>query len=810
MRWNVVCVDRVGARLLRRSGPRGFLVSLICVLGALLGCESSPTQGADAGTDATPDGGDGARRPLPQCPEDWVPAERGGCGPAVILCAPDGGAALGVCVGRDLRTPRTVRDPDGEEGTAFYLQENGEIGGGWSRRPWTCRPGWRQMRDGSCAANLREDCPANTMPLPDGTCTATGADQCRGTFADVPPEAAGQRVLYVLESATGTADGSRDAPYPTMTAAMAAHPTAEWFMLGRGRYDLNIYQERSIHVIGACAPLTLVGAATGVFPPTVEVQGIGHELHLEGVTLGSAGVSAAAAYGASMRIVKSVVLSGTVSTLRLDEDVRGAMSDVVVFGTRNSGRRAIEVQNRSSIILRRVHVVAGDSPGVVVGLGSSMNGEDLVVSDFADTGLYVTEGSTARLVGAALVNGQSTGILMYGRGQLDDIDIHGVVPSGAMLTRNAAIHAGFGGQISARRVRISDVANNGIRIRKLGTHVDVEDLVIEDTRPLAGRGGGEGIWMSELSTARVRRASISRVHGSGVRLQEDPTVDLREIAVRTVLPELEGFVGTGLSVFVGGHITSRRVLVEGHSASVIAAIGLPPRTIRLIPNPEEVWGRAINPIARIDTVDLIARRQQPRVERRPVTAIMLGSNTTLQGDRIALDGVHGIGVAVLTLGLSTERVIQELVLNDQIPAEAAGPLRVALGPSLDGPSSATVQNLYVRDLHSGWILSSPEVASEPEIRRAAYSLYVGAGSTLRVEDFAMDGAADGEIGAVSLGRLQLSQGVLRNHRRCAIARNSLVEDAVIEVSDVERIENGGDGICDLTDLPIVQVPASPN
>jgi hypothetical protein len=78
------------------------------------------------------------------------------------------------------------------------------------------------MPDGSCAANLREDCPANTMPLPDGTCTATGADQCRGTFADVPPEAAGQRVLYVLESATGMADGSREAPYPTMAAAMGA------------------------------------------------------------------------------------------------------------------------------------------------------------------------------------------------------------------------------------------------------------------------------------------------------------------------------------------------------------------------------------------------------------------------------------------------------------------------------------------------------------------------------------------------------------------------------------------------------------
>jgi hypothetical protein len=137
-------------------------------------------------------------------------------------------------------------------------------------------------------------------------------------------------------------------------------------------------------------------------------------------------------------------------------------------------------------------------------------------------------------------------------------------------------------------------------------------------------------------------------------------------------------------------------------------------------------------------------------------------------------------------------------------------LRVALGPSLDGPSTATVRNLFLRDLHSGWVFSSSEIASEPEVRRAAHSLYVGAGSTLRVEDFVADGAAEGEIGAVGLGRLQLSRGVLRNHRRCAVARNSQVEDTVIEMSEVEQIENGREGICDLTDLPIVQVPASPN
>jgi len=807
----VVCGDRVGARARVLWGQRGAVTLLGCVLSVLLGCETSPTPGADASTDATNDGGDAGRRALPQCPEDWVPAERGGCGPAVILCAPDGGAALGVCVGRDLRTPRTVRDPDGEEGTAFYLQENGEIGGGWSRRPWTCRPGWRSMPDGSCAANLREDCPTNTMPLPDGTCTATGADQCRGTFADMPPEAAGQRVLYVLESATGMADGTREAPYPTMAAAMTAHPTAEWFMLGRGQYPMDIQQRQSIHLIGLCAPLTITLPSRGEVEPYLEIVGKGAELDLRGVTVGSALVTAAVYEGASLRVEHTVLLSGTYSTLRLNDGDRGEIRDTVIYGTRTTFRHALEIQNSSHLEASRVHISAGNSPAVLVERGTSeLVADNIAISRSSGRAVVVEQASSLSLTGSAIYDGVTSGIRVDGRGRLEDVDIHHIVPGGSMLTAHTGVHAAFGAQLTARRLRISDVANNGLRIRKIGTHVDIEDLLIEDTHPLPGRGGGEGIWMNDLATARIRRARITRVHASGVRLEQDPTIDLRDAIIRTVVPEPEGFIGNGLTAFVGGQITARRVLVEDHSASVFAAIGLPPRSIRLIPNPEEVWGRAINPVSRVDAEDVIARRQQPRVERRPVTSVMLGSNTNFRGDRLALDGPHGIGVAVLTLGLSTDLVIRELLVNKQIPPEAAGLLRVALGPSLDGPSTATVRNLFLRDLHSGWVFSSSEIASEPEVRRAAHSLYVGAGSTLRVEDFVADGAAEGEIGAVGLGRLQLSRGVLRNHRRCAVARNSQVEDTVIEMSEVEQIENGREGICDLTDLPIVQVPASPN
>ena len=67
------------------------------------------------------------------CPPEWVPFERGGCGPAVLLCVPGGGAMTGACETIDVMRPRVVGGTDGgAPGVSFFVQSDGGIGGGWN------------------------------------------------------------------------------------------------------------------------------------------------------------------------------------------------------------------------------------------------------------------------------------------------------------------------------------------------------------------------------------------------------------------------------------------------------------------------------------------------------------------------------------------------------------------------------------------------------------------------------------------------------------------------------------------------------
>ncbi|MBI5517794.1 MAG: hypothetical protein HY909_28745, partial [Deltaproteobacteria bacterium] len=61
------------------------------------------------------------------CPPEWVAHAQGGCGPAVVLCPGDGGAAPGACEGIDYTHPHPV----GDGGTSFYRLPDGAVGGGW-------------------------------------------------------------------------------------------------------------------------------------------------------------------------------------------------------------------------------------------------------------------------------------------------------------------------------------------------------------------------------------------------------------------------------------------------------------------------------------------------------------------------------------------------------------------------------------------------------------------------------------------------------------------------------------------------------
>jgi hypothetical protein len=176
-----------------------------------------------------------------ECPAGWVAAAVGGCGPAVIVCAPDGGAREHACDGLDLAIRPSLGDGDaGTTAGAFYLRADGAVGGPWpdessasagpSTGAWDpavgiprCPDGWRRPGDGptasACDPALRTDCPAGSEALPGGGCTATSERDCpSGAWPDVAAEAGTAPVAYVRAGADATgSDGSLAHPFATIT-----------------------------------------------------------------------------------------------------------------------------------------------------------------------------------------------------------------------------------------------------------------------------------------------------------------------------------------------------------------------------------------------------------------------------------------------------------------------------------------------------------------------------------------------------------------------------------------------------------------
>jgi hypothetical protein len=180
------------------------------------------------------------------CPAGWVPSDRGGRGPAALLCAPSGGAAPGACEGHP-STPPVFTASDAVVHRGFACATDGTIVGGFpslsdeeippsdfepspptgapspsfapSAPRMDCPRGW-VARDELCAPTLSMSCGPYAGPLPDDSCTAT-ADCPSSPFADAPVGAA---LRYVRADAPPGGDGTIEPPVRRARRSAATRP----------------------------------------------------------------------------------------------------------------------------------------------------------------------------------------------------------------------------------------------------------------------------------------------------------------------------------------------------------------------------------------------------------------------------------------------------------------------------------------------------------------------------------------------------------------------------------------------------------
>lgn len=517
--------------------PRGRSLGLLCAAGLACG---------DA-TDAPP------APPRWACPEAWVAYARGGCGPAAVLCAPGGDAALGACA-------RWRPTPDA-----------------WPPREPTCAPGaW------PCFDTAPARCPEGAAALPSGGCTATGNDACgNDVWPAPPPEAPATGVQYVLQSAPAAgADGTREHPWPDLARATRGAVRARWVVVGEGDYAEGLAVTTEVHVIGRCAArVTVSGRVAGLtMAHAVAVAGARGRLELAGVTLRE-NLIVGKGGGAVLRGVRVVgAHEAGVSVADAGSVFEGV--DVLIERPEPATRDAAEgltVLDGASASLRRSAVWGARRTGLAAVNGGSLALDDVAVRDTAGAepsehggGVYVEGASlTARGVHVAGAVNAGVEVTSGGRATVEGLRVDDVAPTAEGLN-------GFGlitvadTEVDAGRVWVA--GTRGLVAASAGAATTVADAALVATPP-PGDSLVPAVVSRDRARLTLRRARVEGAHGVGLYAAAGALTveDLALLGVAGADPEARA--GAGVLVADGARFEARRARVEEVRGVGLAAFG---------------------------------------------------------------------------------------------------------------------------------------------------------------------------------------------------------------------------------------------
>lgn len=603
------CVSKQGGAPRGLSPVARWFVLATSLLVALSGC--------DEGAASTPPPAPSGRW---DCPATWVAAARGGCGPAVLLCAPDGGAAPRACEDVDLSRAPSVPAADGGVTRGFFRLPDGAIAGGWAEpgdpegpppEDWSpegvpaddwapdagiaaCAAGWRRLPDGTCDPVLREDCEAGSDPVPGGSCTPTGATSCpAGDYVDPGAEAVGAAVVYVRAGADpDAADGSEARPFATIAAGIARAGSGGWVLVARGEYAERIVvaASGSTHVLGACAArVTVRGPGPlGRDGATVAVSGAGARLDLRGVTVVGEGRGLqASAQGALRASGVAVAASAEVAVDARDARTEVALTGCAIrdtraradgtFGRGVSAQSGASVRVAASSLARSTEIaVHALDEGTSVALrGSVVRDTRATRGGAAGYGLRAEAAATLTAEGCVVEASQDVGALAVGaRLELRASIVRGTRPRGDG-TKGFGVGASAGATVLGDDLLVEGNAAAGVAADGAGASVTIARSVVRGTAAQRSGAGGYGLSAANGARLAAEGVRVAANREAGVTAYDPGTVVtlLSCVVSDTLARASDATRGYGVDVEAGAALTAQDVLVAGNTGAGVFATG---------------------------------------------------------------------------------------------------------------------------------------------------------------------------------------------------------------------------------------------
>jgi hypothetical protein len=618
-----------------------------------------------------------------------------------------------------------------------------------------CPQGWQavtlEQAGVACepwSADARPSCPEGEVRFPgEAECGLLGAS-CQGMWPqDLPTD---RPVVYVREGATN-GDGSQDAPFGSIDAALQGADPGAVIALAKGTYDEPVELGERVALRGVCPGQTrITHSAGGDAPATVTVRGTGVR-------------------------IRDVQVGGAQAGVLVDDGAQARLDRVRVEGATEAGVRVHNgaTLTASRLVIRDVQIDPDDEMsafGLVVEFGEAQAEVEQLRIEGATPSALVVDGEGSRLVvrdawlgppapagpqtqfglgAAASVQRGATGV--FERVLVHDSRTAAFTSMGrtdlqlrrAVVRRTTAPNPevfGFGVLVGADEARATlskvwfdGTARGGVHVNRGQASADLTDVIVDGARNSPEGNLGQGVFVGSDATVEARRLAVRNAPG-GVGVDgSGGTATVRDGVFGWTEPIPDDLLGFGFDALSGGVLTLERAAVHGAGLAGVAAldggrIEAQDLTVTDVVEPASTPGIARGLIVEAGGVLKVQRGRVARVQSSGVTVFdgdsrLEASNVLVEdmqpstGDVLAGVGVAfdvqaggtmeltrcasraALGLGAIVTAESTLRA-SELRIMDVQPATTGGEFARAegdLGRALDVQegATATIEGLQV-------------------------------------------------------------------------------------------------------------------
>ena len=431
-----------------------------------------------------------------------------------------------------------------------------------------------------------DSCLPGQVHLPgESSCTPVGSECPTDDWSE---ELHGSRqYLYVHALGAVSGDGSMERPFGTLDAATKYATPGTTIMVSKGVFNESVTIPAGVTMVGACADETIV-TPPSTTSKTAAVEAKGHGTGVRDLTIrgGWPGILVSGA-DTSMRVHDVVIeqargygihaAAGADVTL---ESVLVVSTEAVSEGTGDG--QGLHVETGAQVSLIRSVLRANHTAGIQAqGDGTNVHLDGVVVADTrlgsderGGDGLLARDGAVVIVDDSIMTRNFRSGAHATTGGRLKLAMV--------VIEQTVGVpHDGYGilvadsGHLEARALLLDGNRYIGIAGRSPGSHIEVADLVIQNTiRRQVGSDFAAGLMLSlGITDTTVTRGYLVNNSYAGVLvLGCDSELHLTDVVVKDTQP-VEGEAGYGLVAFEQTSICGERLLFIGNSDSGITATG---------------------------------------------------------------------------------------------------------------------------------------------------------------------------------------------------------------------------------------------